>query len=208
MLCPVPAAQDEWNKTPRWGLTAFLPSNLPILRRGIDNPLVMTSLSFTVSVCLGDVEYSIACWERGLMEATERLEQIYLEVYVTRRASGSLKVWFSVATEQGEQLRFLREAEARAIKTVAMKLQSGQRITSQMIFPGVNLPTIVPQNGEPESEAAPLMQRVQKWREDASVEARRGTNWSHDWSSRTHSYRLGQALDELARIEDRNQNGN
>ena len=33
-------------------------------------------------------------------------------------------------------------------------------------------------------------------------------NWLHDWSSRTHSYRLGQALDELARIEDRNQSGN
>jgi hypothetical protein len=36
-----------------------------------------------------------------------------------------LRVWFSVATEQGEQLRFLREAEERAIKTVATKLQSG-----------------------------------------------------------------------------------
>jgi hypothetical protein len=126
VLCPVEAAQGERNKTARSGaISMFLPSSIPILPLGIDNPLAMASLSFSVSVCLGDVEYSIACWERGLMEAAERLEQIYLEVYVTRRAAGSLRVWFSVATEQGEQLRFLREAEERAIKTVATKLQSG-----------------------------------------------------------------------------------
>jgi hypothetical protein len=45
-----------------------------------------------------------------------------------------------------------------------------------MIFPGMNLPiTISPeQREEPEGAAAPRIQRVQKWREDASIEVRRG----------------------------------
>ena len=177
VLCPVEAAQGERNKTPRSGLISmFLPSSLPILPPDIDNSLVMGSLSFTVSVCLGDVEYSIACWERGLTESAERLEQIYLEVFVTRRAAGSLRVWFSVATEQDEQVRFLREAEERAIKTVATKLQSGERITSQMIFPGMDLPITIPPEQEPKDQTASRIQRVQKWREDASIEAQRGIN--------------------------------
>jgi hypothetical protein len=48
-----------------------------------------------------------------------------------------------------------------------------------------------------------VQQLLQKWREDASVEARRGTNWSHEWSSRTHSYQLGQALRDLVQIGNR-----
>jgi hypothetical protein len=50
--------------------------------------------------------------------------------------------------------------------------------------------------------------RVQKWRADASMEARSGTNWSHDWGSRTHLYKPGPALDELVRIGNRNRQGN
>ena len=98
MLCllrSAEAAQGERHETSHPGLVSiFLLSPIPVLRMGNGNPLVTASLAFTVSVCLADVEFSIACWERGLAEATKRLEQIYLDNYVTRRAAGSLKVWF------------------------------------------------------------------------------------------------------------------
>lgn len=181
-------------------ISIFVPA--PIRWVGDGDPLVTASLAFSVSVCLADVEYSIACWERGLAEAAKRLEQIYLDDYVTRRAVGSLKVWFPLATEQSEQLRFLREAEERAIKTVAAKLQAeaGQGIPSQMNSPE--------EYGGQQGPLRPPTQQVQKWREDAIIEARRGTNWSHDWSSKTHSYQIGPALQELAHISNQNRAGN
>jgi hypothetical protein len=197
------AAQGERHETSRSNrASTFRPAPIPLPRVGNGNPLVTASLAFSVSVCLADVEYSIACWERGLAEVAKRLEQIYLDDYVTRRAAGSLKVWFPLATEQNEQLRFLREAEERAIKTVAAKLQAegDQRIASQMDSPE-----------EYGGQQAPIQRRtqqVQKWREDASVEARKGTNWSHDWSSKTHSYQVGLALQELAHIGNQNRSGN
>ena len=205
---PAPGKRDE---TSRSSLTSILQaSSMPVLRTDNGDPLVTVSLRFTVSVCLGDVEFSIACWERGLTEAAKRLEQIYLDDYMTRKAAGSLKVWFTVATERSEQQRFLREAEERAIKTVAAKLQmeSNQGITSQMSSPEMNSPITDPpeERGETGGTGQNRSQQLQKWREDASLEARKGTNWSHDWSSKTHSYQLGLALHELAHIRDRSTN--
>ena len=206
MLCVLgsaEAAQGERHETWRSNrISIFLPSPVPQPRVGKGDPLVTTSLAFSVSVCLADVEYSIACWERGLAEAAKRLEQIYLDDYVTRRAAGSLKVWFALATEQSEQLRFLREAEERAIKTVAIKLQAeaDQWIASQMNSPD--------EYGGQQALIRRRTQLVQKWREDASVEARKGTNWSHDWSSKTHSYQVGLALQELTHIGTQHRSGN
>lgn len=202
------AAQGEQYE-PSFSSPMPIPLSSPPVRNG--NLLVPISLAFTVSVCFADVEYSIACRERGLAEAAKRLEQIYLDDYANGRAEGSLKVWFPLKTEQSEQLRFLREAEERAIKTVAVKLQAGgdQRITSQMNSPGINSPEASPpqEHSGPESLVRQRTQ-VQKWQEDATVEARKGTNWSHDWSSKTHSYKLGQALHELAHLGNRNRSGN
>jgi hypothetical protein len=194
-LQPADAALIAWHETSRSNLiTIFRPSPTPVLRDGNGGPWVAASLAFTVSVCLADVEFSIACWERGLAEAARRLEQIYLDVYATRRAAGSLKVWFTVATAPSEQLRFLREAEERAIKTVAAKLRSEG---DQRISPITSPPQ---EQGEPEGPAGERNRQLQKWRENAGLEARRGTNWSHDWSSRTHAYQLGAALYELAHL--------
>ena len=197
------AAQGDRHEISRANrISIILRSPTPLLRVGNGNPLVTASLAFSVSVCLADVEYSVACWERGLAEAAKRLEQIYLDDYVTRRAAGSLKVWFPLATEQSEQLRFLREAEERAIKTVAAKLQAegDQGIASQMDSPE--------EYGGRQAPIQRRTQQVQKWREDASIEARKGTNWSHDWSSKTHSYQVGLALQELTHIGIQNRNGN
>lgn len=211
MLCVLrsaEAARGERHEISHSSLIAtFLPSPIPRPQAGNGNPLVTASLAFTVSVCLADVEYSIACRERSLAEAAKRLEQIYLDIYATRRAAGSLKVWFTLPTQQSEQLRFLREAEERAIKTVAAKLQTegNQGINSQLNWPGTNsLETSRPEEqGEPNRSVQGHAQQVQKWREDAMQEARKGTNWSHDWPSRTHSYQLGQALRDLVQIANR-----
>lgn len=166
------------------------------------NLFVAVSLEFSVTVCLADVEYSIACWERASSEAAKRLEQIYLDDYATGRPAGSLKVRFPLATEQSEQLRFLREAEERAIKTLVAKLQAeGDR------SPPTSETNPAEQYGTPQS-AIPRLQQLQKWREDAGLEARRGTNWMHEWSSRSHAYQIGPALKELAHIRNQNRSDN
>jgi len=159
----------------------------PMAQFHSDNLLEEASLTFVVSVCLADLEYTSACREVSLLEATKRLEQIYLDGYAMRRAAGSLKVWFPPRVERSEQLRFLREVEERAIIAVAKDLQArtDQSAASQMRPPGAY--------GE-DASGQETAQRVRKWREDASMEARNGTNWSHDWSSRTHSYRTETAL--------------
>jgi len=82
----------------------------PMAQFHSDNLLEEASLTFVVSVCLADLEYTSACREVSLLEATKRLEQIYLDGYAMRRAAGSLKVWFPPRVERSEQLRFLRAA--------------------------------------------------------------------------------------------------
>lgn len=175
---------------------------LPVPRADSHRPLVRASLAFVVSVCLADVEYSIACRESSSFEAAKRLEQVYLDAYATKRATGSLQIWFPLATEQSEQLRFLREVEDRAIESVVRKLRRDAGYstgpTGNFSSPADELQDTVQQRAE----------QLEKWREDATLEARKGTNWSHDWASRTHAYRTGPTLDQLVhlsrgnRIED------
>ena len=149
------------------------------------------SLTFVVSVCLADLEYSSACREGSLLEAAKRLEQIYLDVYAMRRAAGSLRIWFPPRVERSEQLWFLREVEDRAIVATAKKLQNG---TDDSATPEMDSPGTEGGDAALDQQSA---QQVRKWREDATMEAREGTNWAHDWSSRTHSYQTGMALHEL-----------
>src|SRR5260370_42687141 len=73
-LRPAEAAQGERHETSRSNrISIFLPSPIPLPRVGNGNPLVTASLAFSVSVCLADVEYSIAFWERVLAYAAHRL---------------------------------------------------------------------------------------------------------------------------------------
>jgi hypothetical protein len=146
---------------------------------------VPTSLTFTVSVCLDDFEYSIACRERSSLEAAHRLEQIYLNVYATGTPSGSLRIWFAVKAEASEQTNFLRQVENRAIEAAFRKVQEDAAHRA--------------------AEAALQFARdTQRWHDEADAEARTGINWSHDWSARSHTYKPGQALRDLARIGNRN----
>ena len=81
------------------------------------------ALTFSVSVCLDDFEYAIACRERSSLEAARRLEQIYLDDYPTGSPGGSLRIWFAVKAEPREQTTFLLEVENRAIEAVFRKLK-------------------------------------------------------------------------------------
>ena len=81
------------------------------------------ALTFSVSVCLDDFEYAIACRERSSLEAARRLEQIYLDDYATGSPAGSLRIWFAVKAEPREQTTFLLEVENRAIEAVFRKLK-------------------------------------------------------------------------------------
>ena len=158
--------------------------------------IIPASLTFSVSVCLDDFEYSLACRERSLFEAAKRLEQIFLDDYRMGRVAGTLNIWFAVAAEHSEQLHFLREVEDRAIESVTKKLKddiagSTASSTNSQI------------SGNAEDAAAQIAQQVQRWHDDAGTEAHNGSNWSHDWVSRTHTYKPGRALYELVRIGNR-----
>jgi hypothetical protein len=155
------------------------------------HPTEEVSLTFVISVCLADLEYSSACREGSLLEAAKRLEQIYLDVFAMRRAAGSLRIWFPPRVERSEQLWFLREVEDRAIVAMAKKLQNG---TDDAVTPEMDSQAAEGGDAASEQQGA---QQVRKWREDATMEAREGKNWAHDWSSRTHSYQTGMALHEL-----------
>jgi hypothetical protein len=141
--------------------------------RGSITAVVRASLAFVVSVCLADVEYSIACRERGVMEAAQRIEQIFAENYTTRRSTGSLKVVFWAEVDSREQLRFLRDAEIRAIEAAGARLQS---------------------------EHPSQYQQLETWHDAARQEAFSGGNWLHDWSTRTHQYQAGPARLQIAHI--------
>jgi hypothetical protein len=84
------------------------------------------ALTFSVSVCLDDFEYSIACRERSSLEAAHRLEQIFLDDYATGSPAGSLRIWFAVKAEPSEQTTFLLETENRAIEAVFSQTQRGR----------------------------------------------------------------------------------
>ena len=155
------------------------------------------SLTFTVSVCLADFEYSIGCRERSSLEAAHRLEQVFLDDYATGSAAGTLRIWFAVKAEPSEQTSFLHEVENRAIEGVFRKLKedADQRVAAAG-------------SGVRQSDAAAagreFAQDIQRWHDDAGAEARSGVDWSHDWAGRSHTYKPGQALRDLARIGNRN----
>lgn len=190
-LAVADALAQNFSLSPHFGETSKRPpSSRPQFDYG--NPMEEVSLAFVVSVCLADWEYSSACRERSLLEAAKRLEQIYLDVYAMRRAAGSLRIWFPPHVERSEQLWFLRQVEDLAIAAMAKKLQNGG--ADEAANPQMD--PLGSYGGETASDLQSPPQ-VRKWREDATMEARNGTNWAHDWSSRTHSYQPGMALREL-----------
>ena len=158
---------------------------------------VSVALTFSVSVCLDDFEYSIACRERSSLEAAHRLEQIFLDDYATGNPAGSLRIWFAVKAEPSEQATFLLETENRAIEAVFRKLKedAAQRTAAAAASAA---------SGGGADTARELAQDLQRWYDEAGVEARAGKNWSHDWGGRSHTYKPGQALRDLARIGNRN----
>jgi hypothetical protein len=158
---------------------------------------IPSALTFTVSVCVDDFEYSIACRQRSSLEAARRLEQIYLDDYATGSPAGSLRIWFAVKAEPSEQTNFLREVENRAVEAVFRKLRedAGHRMAAA---------ASAASGGGAADAAREFAQDIQRWHDEASVEAHPGINWSHDWGARSHSYKPGQALRHLARIGNRN----
>ena len=150
------------------------------------------ALTFSVSVCLDDFEYAIACRERSSLEAARRLEQIYLDDYATGSPAGSLRIWFAVKAEPRDQTTFLLEVENRAIEAVFRKLKED---ASHRASGGTS--------GGAADAAREFAQDIERWHDEAGSEARTGINWSHDWGARSHAYKPGQALRELARIGNR-----
>lgn len=159
---------------------------------------IPAALTFTVSVCLDDFEYSIACRQRSSLEAARRLEQIYLDDYATGSPAGSLRIWFAVKAEPSEQTIFLREVENRAVEAVFRKLrEDAAHRTAGAVASTTS-------GGDAADAVREFTQDIQRWHNEASVEARTGINWLHDSGARSHSYKPGQALRDLTRIGNRN----
>lgn len=137
------------------------------------NPFLRVSLTFVVTICLDEIEYSIACRSRGLLEVQHRIEQILLDNYNNGDTTGDLRVGFWVEVGDDDQVRFLREVEIRAIEAVTSKLQT--------IHPG-------------------SYQLILAWHDAAHLEAVVGRNWRHNWSERTHQYQSGPSRYQLAHI--------
>jgi hypothetical protein len=137
------------------------------------NPFLPVSLTFVVTVCLDEVEYSIACRSRGSLEVQHRIEQILLDNYTNGNTAGDLRVGFWVEVDSDDQDRFLREVETRAIEAVTSKLQTIHSGSYQLI---------------------------RAWHDAAHLEAVVGRNWRHNWSERTHQYQIGPSRYQLARI--------
>jgi len=160
--------------------------------------VVPVALTFAVSVCLDDFEYSIACRQRSSLEAAHRLEQIYLDDYATGIPAGSLRIWFAVKAEPSEQRTFLLEVENRAIEAVFRKLKEEAAHRAAVAAASAN------SGGGAADAAREFTQDIQRWHDEAGTEARTGINWSHDWGGRSHTYKPGQALRDLAGIGNRN----
>lgn len=170
----------------------------PAVSQSANVATVPVALTFTISVCLDDFEYSIACRQRSSLEAAHRLEQIYLDDYATGSPAGTLRIWFAVKAEPSEQANFLHEVENRAIEAVFRKLREEAATRMAAAAPSAAA------GGGAADAAREFAQAIQRWHDEAGVEARTGINWSHDWTARSHTYKPGQALRDLARIGNRN----
>ena len=152
------------------------------------------ALTFTVSVCLDDFEYAIACRERSSLEAARRLEQIYLDDYATGSPAGSLRIWFAVKAEPREQTTFLLEVENRAIEAVFRKLKEDASHRASGAATG----------GGAADAAREFAQDIERWYDEAGSKARTGINWSHDWGARSHAYKPGRRPANLLGSANRN----
>jgi hypothetical protein len=166
-----------------------------------DGSVAGVALTFQVSVCLDDFEYSIACRERSSLEAAHRLEQIFFDDFTTGIPGGMLRIWFAVKAEPSEQENFLREVEVRAIEAAYRKFkEKADQWTAAAGAPDTPITTV--------EAAQKFAQDIERWHNDAGGEARSGSNWLHEWSARSHSYKAGPALHDLARIGNRNRDQN
>jgi hypothetical protein len=149
----------------------------PTSRGGDGGQLIRAALAFVVTVCFDEVTYSSACRERSLMEAAQRLEQLFVDDYTTDQATGTLDIHFDLEVGSEEQLGFLRDAELRAIAAAAVRLQGAidHPLTARQLRP---------------------------WQDEATKEAREESNWQHNWSGRSHQYKAGRARKLLAGLAD------
>jgi hypothetical protein len=185
-----PGHEREWGR-----------SDLVEYRDSAKQSVVTVALTFQVSVCLDDFEYSIACRERSSLEAAHRLEQIFFDDFTTGIPAGTLRIWFAVKAEPSEQANFLREVEVRAVEAAYRKFK--EKADQQTAAAGAaNTPVTTVE------AAQKFAQDIERWHNDAGGEARSGSNWTHEWGARSHSYKPGPALRDLAQIGSRNRDQN
>lgn len=90
-----------------------------------------------------------------------------------------------------EQVRFLAKIEKQAIAGVVAMMQ--REIAKLTPFKWET------QQERQEKDAA-IRNEVKQWKQDAISEANRGSSWSHDWSSNSHTFQTGTAFRQLQHI--------
>jgi hypothetical protein len=118
--------------------------------------------------------------QRGIAEATEAITDSMAEEAATDVSRHVLKVHFTAFLDKAEQLKFLADMEQSAIQV--MELQLNQQLKSLTPFP----------QPLPVAEALAVIEQDEKALNQINQEARReadsGQNWTHQWSTSTHTY--------------------
>jgi hypothetical protein len=140
----------------------------------------------------------------GERDASEKLADLYLEEYRKKRLEHTLTLYFPLAMERTEQIRFLEKVEKRAVNTVAAILRQDVAKLTPFRWDTEQ------ERQQKEAAVRDTVRQVNQWEEDARSEVNQGSNWSHEWSSRgapmaasvggSHTFRPGHAYSQLRHI--------
>lgn len=199
---PPPTPTPPPALTPAPTPTPPLPPPPPGASSGGENP-VSAAVAYVVAVCIFSSNLSDDCLRSGELEATARLSELYGKQYLKRLITSSLTLRFPNVMARTEQIRFLAKIEKQAIKSVVAMMQRDVAKLARSPFKWETQQERQAKEAFVQNEA----RRVKQWEQDAISEANRGSNWSHDRPSNSHTFQTGSAFRQLQHISIRGWGG-
>lgn len=191
---PVPVPPREVNPPPVYVAPAPREPD-PVPANGGDDPPPMSAeQAFVIAVCANDSDVSSECLERSGREAAAQLSRKLLQSIVKDVYVKPLSIRFPSLTSSQEQSAFLKNIETVAIAAVHAKIQADIERLKPFFYDSLYT----------KSAKWELVQRdriaLNKWNQNARAAAQSNSNWSHDWSSQTHTFHEGPAYRQLKQI--------
>jgi hypothetical protein len=157
-------------------------------------PPISMGQAFVIAVCANTSDVSDSCLEQSAAQAAERLSQIYLRQWANKVITTNLAIRFPNVMARVDQYRFLTKIEKVAVAAVAAKMQA-------------DVDSLKPFAWDSEATKAAKWEAVRNdrtaasnWQQSATSSAESGSNWSHNWSSNTHTFHEGTAFRQLKQI--------